>query len=276
MKIKIKNRRRIIKWLTIIAVIWVFAYIQNNTLTVSEYTYKSEKIGKGLDGFRIVQISDLHNKSFGINHRRLIKKIAELEPDIIVLTGDLVDAYHTNLKAALTFTEEALKIAPIYYVTGNHEEWLSDDDYDELMEKLEEMGAVWLFEEKYYIEKGGSGFVLTGVDDIHLPCFSQVCLELLADELNVVLAHEPQYIEDYSDFGNVDLVLSGHAHGGQFILPYYGPFISPELEFFPEYTEGEHYVGETEMIISRGLGNSVIPIRLFNYPEIVCIEFETY
>lgn len=268
------SKKKLIIYAAVISAAAVFCFWQNNMLTVSEYSYKTDKIGTRLDGFKIVQISDLHNKSFGKNQKRLVEKIERLSPDIIVITGDIADSNHTDIPKALEFIEESVKIAPTYYITGNHEYWLEDSELAEITDCIENSGAVYLSNETVNVTKNREFFTLTGVDDLSLVNFSDHCPKLDSSQLNVILAHEPQYITDYSVHGNVDLVLSGHAHGGQFRLPFLGGVIAPDQGFFPEYTEGVHTMGNTTMIISRGLGNSVIPLRLFNYPEIVCVTLE--
>lgn len=163
----------------------------------------------------------------------------------------------------------------MYYVTGNHEYWLSDDDRTRLFTEMTEAGVIILENELVTISVGGSSFSLVGLDDRHLAdeTLKSLIKDCDSNCLSVVLAHEPQYIEDYSNAG-VDLVLSGHAHGGQFILPFIGAVVAPDQGFLPQYTEGRYDLNHTTMYVSRGLGNSVIPIRLFNRPEIVCIDIE--
>ncbi|MDE7104814.1 MAG: metallophosphoesterase, partial [Ruminococcus sp.] len=239
-------------------------------LTVSEYNYKSDKITAEMNDFKIIQISDLHNKSFGKNQKYLIKKIKELNPDIIVITGDIVDSNHTNISKAMDFVNGAVEISPVYYVTGNHEHWLDDSEIQELISGLNGTGVKTLNNESVKVEKNGSSFVLSGLDDYHLEDDTLKNMKLDKNELNILLAHEPQYLTHYA-MNNVDLVLSGHAHGGQFILPFIGGVIAPDQGFLPEYTNGKYMSADTTMIVSRGLGNSVIPVRLFNYPDIVCI-----
>lgn len=306
------NRKKYIKSaiiLLIVIVLILFCSYQNKHLETTYYTYKAEKLGAELDGYRIVQISDLHNAKFGRNNQKLVDRIRECEPDIIVLTGDLVDSNHTNVDRAVQFVDEIVKLCPVYYVTGNHEYWLDTSEYEELMAGLTDAGVVILDDQVVEISRGDSKFRLVGLDDRSL---SDGTLDGLLKEKNmkgnkdehdeidgntqdaaqeglknkvqdvtqedsweneftVVLAHEPQYLARYASTG-VDLVLSGHAHGGQFRLPFVGGIVAPDQGFFPEYTAGEYYMGSTEMIVSRGLGNSVIPVRLFNYPEIVCVE----
>lgn len=257
--------------LSIVIVIILFCNFQNKHLETTHYTYAAEQLGADLEGYRIVQISDLHNAKFGKNNQKLVGRIRECEPDMIVLTGDLVDSNHTNVDRAVQFVDEIVKICPVYYVTGNHEYWLEKSEYDELMDGLIGAGVVILDDQVVEISRGNAKFRLVGLDDKSL---ADGTLEaLLSDEkvLTVVLAHEPQYLVRYASIG-VDLVLSGHAHGGQFRLPFVGGIVAPDQGFLPKYTAGEYYMNGTEMIVSRGLGNSVIPVRLFNFPEIVCVE----
>lgn len=289
------NRKKYIKSalvLLIVIALLLFCSYQNRHLETTYYTYKAEQLGADLEGYRIVQISDLHNVKFGKNNQKLVDRIRECEPDMIVLTGDLVDSNHTNVDRAVQFVDEIVKICPVYYVTGNHEYWLEKSEYDELMDGLVSVGVVILDNQVVEISRGDAKFRLVGLDDRSLADGTLEALlsdesirnnqaeqkEETADnedsgekELTVVLAHEPQYLARYAGTG-VDLVLSGHAHGGQFRLPFVGGIVAPDQGFLPEYTAGEYYMNGTEMIVSRGLGNSVIPVRLFNYPEIVCVD----
>lgn len=289
------NRKKYIKSalvLLIVVALLLFCSYQNRHLETTYYTYKAEQLGADLEGYRIVQISDLHNVKFGKNNQKLVDRIRECEPDMIVLTGDLVDSNHTNVDRAVQFVDEIVKICPVYYVTGNHEYWLEKSEYDELMDGLVSAGVVILDNQVVEISRGDAKFRLVGLDDRSLADGTLEALlsdesirnnqaeqkEETADnedsgekELTVVLAHEPQYLARYAGTG-VDLVLSGHAHGGQFRLPFVGGIVAPDQGFLPEYTAGEYYMNGTEMIVSRGLGNSVIPVRLFNYPEIVCVD----
>lgn len=271
---KLKNRKRKIVILFIcLFIAGFFCYLQNNLLTVSNYIYESEKVSGDLEGYTIVQISDLHNKQFGKHQKRLLKKVNALAPDMIVLTGDLVDSNHTDIEKSLDFVEGAVKIAPVYYVTGNHEYWLEEEDLHFLMERLNRAGVVILDNEAQKIEKGNQHFLLLGLNDKSLCDDTLKEMKVNDGEFNLLLAHEPQCISNYSA-KHVDLVFSGHAHGGQFILPFIGAVIAPDQGFLPEYTEGMYTEGRTTMVVSRGLGNSVIPLRLFNYPDIVCVKLE--
>ena len=268
------NRKKYIKSaivLLIVIALLLFCNFQNKHLETTYYTYKAEQLGADLEGYRIVQISDLHNVKFGKNNQKLVDRIRECEPDMIVLTGDLVDSNHTNVDRAVQFVDEIVKICPVYYVTGNHEYWLDTSEYENLMDGLASAGVVILDDQVVEISRGDAKLRLVGLDDKSLADGTLEALLSDEKELTVVLAHEPQYFARYAGTG-VDLVLSGHAHGGQFRLPFVGGIVAPDQGFPPEYTAGEYYMNGTEMIVSRGLGNSVIPVRLFNYPEIVCVE----
>lgn len=268
------NRKKYIKSaivLLIVIALLLFCNFQNKHLETTHYTYEAEQLGVDLDGYRIVQISDLHNAKFGKNNQKLVDRIIECAPDMIVLTGDLVDSNHTNVDRAVQFVDEIVKICPVYYVTGNHEYWLDTSEYEKLMDGLASVGVIILDDQVVEISRGDAKFRLVGLDEKSLADGTLEALLSDEKELTVVLAHEPQYLARYAGTG-VDLVLSGHAHGGQFRLPFVGGIVAPDQGFLPEYTAGEYYMNGTEMIVSRGLGNSVIPVRLFNYPEIVCVE----
>ncbi len=269
---KIKIRKLCISGVVLLLVLILCLY-GNLHLTVTYYTYESEKLPPELDGLRIVQLSDLHNASFGRNNSRLLEKMAQLEPDILVLTGDLVDSSHTNIETALSFAREAAGICDTYYVTGNHEYWLSEEERITLFEGLKEAGVICLSGETAEFQKGESRISLVGLDDNDLSgvTLQKLLSALPQDELHIVLAHEPQLFDEYCQEG-ADLVLTGHAHGGQVRIPFVGGLIAPDQGFFPEYTEGTFQKDGTVMVVSRGLGNSVIPVRVLNFPEIVCVD----
>ena len=273
---KLKGKQKIAAAAVLIILTAVFCWFQNNFITVSEYEYRSEKIAGGLDGYTIVHISDLHNKMFGKEQKRLISKIEDCHPDIIVVTGDIVDS--ADSENAITFTEEAVKLAPVFYVTGNHEEYLDGEAFKKLTEQIEAAGAIWLSNETVEITtySGKKALTLTGLDNRNLQdgTLSQLMGSIDHDNVMVLLAHQPQFIEFYAQQGP-DIVFSGHAHGGQWRLPFIGGLIAPGQGFFPEYTEGSYVSGSTTMYISRGLGNSIFPLRLFNCPEVVCAELKS-
>lgn len=247
----------------------IFLQYENKHLVISSYTYSSEKITPSLDGFKIIQLSDLHNAVFGHNNNNLIEKIKNQHPDIVVITGDLVDCNHTNIDAALNLTKEIVEICPVYYVTGNHEYWLEEDELHDLFTGLIENDVTFLNNESVSIGVENASFNLIGIDDRSLSDNTlQNIIQNQSDKLSIVLTHEPQYVQKYTS-AKADFVFSGHAHGGQFRFPIIGGVFAPDQGFFPKYDSGLYNEGDTTMVVSRGLGNSGFPFRLFNYPEIV-------
>ena len=270
-KIKI-SKKDLIAAVLAAALFWVFCWSNNKCIVTSEYTIHTDKLTGG--GVNIVQISDLHSEVFGAHNRRLMKKIKALRPDVILITGDIVSTPLPDVDKALEFCENATKIAPCYYVDGNHEVALDDDKHDELYSGMEKAGVNIIDNKTDTIEINGSRIQLMGLEDEHLDDDTQTSLaaELDDDLPTVLLAHEPQYFEDYCRT-QPTLVLSGHVHGGQF--RFFGKgVLSPEVKFFPKYDAGAFVSGSTTMIISRGLGKSLIPLRLFNQPEVVCVHLE--
>ena len=254
---------------------------QNNSIVISEMVFKHDTIPESFNGYKILQLSDLHNKEFGSKQNKILAKIENINPDIIVVTGDLIDSNNTNIDVAMELINGAIEIAPIYYVSGNHEAW--SGVYNELKSKLEDSGVTVLESQKIEVFHGSSSIDLIGLTD---PSFikpswlgegghvdmKNVLKRLTKGSTNfkILLSHRPERFDLYSD-SNVHLVFSGHAHGGQFRLPWIGGLVAPDQGLFPKLTEGIHTRKDTSMIISRGLGNSVIPLRLFNQPELIVV-----
>ena len=253
-------------------VLLVFWLLWGNTaLEVNRWVIESGKIPSSFDGFRIAQVSDLHNADFWED---VVDALAELEPDIIVLTGDLIDSGKTDVEAALAFAEQAVAIAPCYAVTGNHEAW-SGDAWDVLRTGLLRAGVELLEDETVFLDREGETVALLGLSD---PAFGsdQAALlqELTAGEgYTILLSHRPERMVLYAEAG-VDLVFSGHAHGGQFRIPFVGGLVAPDQGLFPEYDAGRFQQGDTLMLVSRGIGNSIIPIRVNNRPELIVAELK--
>ena len=247
----------------------------NVAVTVNEYIIEFEDLPESFNGFRIAQVSDLHNDELGEGSARLLKKLKEAEPDLIVLTGDLVDKSRTDISVAVNFAKEACLIAPTFYVSGNHEATLAKDVYAELCDGLTDAGVTVLENESVLLEKNGEYISLVGVSDQN---FGEAPTneELLAlkDEkadFSIILAHRPQGFDQYAACG-YDLLLCGHLHGGQFRLPFLGGLYAPNYGFFPEYDGGTYEKEGSVMVVSRGVGNSSFPIRFNNPREIVLVE----
>lgn len=278
------NKNRKSKWLillviSIVFIIWI-AW-GNTAIELNEYQIISENLPDAFYGFRIVHISDLHNAKIGEENSKLLELLANAEPDIIVITGDIIDSYHTDVEVSLKFVEKAVEIAPCYYVTGNHEARLSKEIYLDFEEKMEGFGVVVLHDEMISIEQEGKNISLGGIDDslfasnhydISYSNLSDYIEELFReDDFQILLSHRPEKFQDYVDAG-VNLVFSGHAHGGQFRLPFVGGLVAPNQGLFPEYDAGLFSEDGTNMMVSRGIGNSIIPIRFNNRPEVILVE----
>jgi len=274
--------RRILSLLCALAVlpglaVWVIW--GNTALMLHTVTVSGSRVPPEFSGFRIAQVSDLHNAQFGEGNEKLLRTISEGMPDVIAVTGDLVDARHTDIDAALAFVREAARIAPVYYVTGNHEASLPQ--YEALRAGLEASGAAVLEDEAVRLEHNGGEVLLIGLSDPdftvrgdmfgEVPAMTGTKLNRLTgdgEKYTILLSHRPELFETYASCG-IDLVFSGHAHGGQFRLPLAGGLIAPNQGFFPKYDGGLYTDGSTRMIVSRGLGNSIIPFRVNNRPEVV-------
>lgn len=272
---KRKNLIIIISSLAVFVIAFTVWMIWGNVaLTVSDYRVESDEIPEAFDGFRICQVSDLHNDELGEDSKRLIDAIKDREPDIILLTGDLIDRKRTNIDVAINFAEKAAEIAPTYYINGNHEAAIPED-YAVLKEKLVSVGVVVLENQSVTVERGGEYIKIIGLNDQnfgYIQSNDELC-ELRGDEgdFSILLAHRPTDFSQYAtcDF---DLVFSGHLHGGQFRLPFLGGLYAPSYGFFPEYDGGMYEREEGVLIVSRGVGNSSFPIRFNNPREIIIVE----
>ncbi|WP_352399171.1 metallophosphoesterase [Anaerotignum sp.] len=247
-----------------------FLYWQNNGLMLTPKTL-CKNVPQGFDGYKILQVSDLQNKAFGKNQEKLLRKITNATPDIIVITGDLIDRNRTNLNLAMDFVDNAVHIAPVYYVSGNHEH--QSGYFDELIERLTNAGVTVLENGKSIIERNGDAIELIGLADKRVnPYYEQVLSTLLKGchegRFQILLCHRPELFQTYVKKG-LNLVFTGHAHGGQIRLPWIGGIFAPNQGFFPTYTSGIYEKGRTTMMVSRGLGNSTFPFRIFNRPELV-------
>ena len=249
----------------------------NSSPAATQVTVASGALPEAFEGFKIAHVSDLHSAVFGRKNEKLLSLIRAAEPDIIAITGDLIDSRHTDIDSALAFVEAAAEIAPVYYVTGNHE---SRVDFDELEPRLIAAGGRVLRNEAEDIGHGGERIRLAGIDDPSFIRTGGTAKERAAAELEqlgdgggtftVLLAHRPELVEVYAEYG-AGLVLSGHAHGGQVRLPLLGGLYAPGQGLLPEYDSGLYSLGETQMVVSRGLGNSVAPLRVNNRPELVIV-----
>lgn len=266
----------------IAAMIWVVW--ANTALVTSELTICSSRLPAAFDGFRIAQISDLHNAEFGEHNTLLLQKLSAANPDIIVLTGDIIDARHTNVPVGLEFAKNAVKIAPTYYVPGNHEASIAA--YESFKNGLQKAGVTVLEDRCISIKRDGAQLGILGLADPNFTTadapFEAVAMQIeirlhsLMNEKNsftIVLSHRPEFFESYTAC-DVDLVFCGHAHGGQVRLPWVGGLFAPNQGLFPKYDAGVFTNDHTSMIVSRGIGKSIIPLRFCNRPEIVVAQLK--
>ncbi len=260
----------------------------NNTLDVEYIDLNTDKLTKNFDGYKIAHISDYHNTKNDFLNDAVISALTEVEPDIILITGDLVDCRKTDIEKGLDFASAVADIAPVYYVTGNHECNISIDDqqaFDDMIADLKAAGIVVLRNEKSVIElDNGSSFNLYGINDPYFHCGSftevkdatdELCSSFAVnkDEFNILLAHHPEQLDVYSKYG-FDYVYSGHAHGGQARLFGVG-LIAPDQGVFPKYTSGTYTEASTTLIVSRGIGNSIAPVRFFDRPHLIITTIKT-
>ncbi len=279
---KMKRRSRNIKRLVIAVLVLVsmfaFVYWQNNVIVVTDLQIQNQKIPAAFDGYKIVQISDLHNKEFGTNQSKLVALVEESHPDMIVITGDIIDSSRTNIEVAMELVKRVTDIAPVYYVTGNHEQ--HSGVYPELKQQLLDADVKILPNLSIPIEKDGAQIRLIGVDDPKFSSKKEYKKQLANypkksdSEYRILLAHRPEYFEDY-EANQMDLILSGHVHGGQVRLPFVGGVYAPDQGFFPKYSAGKYTMGDSTMVVNRGLGNSIFPVRVFNQPEIVVLTLRS-
>lgn len=275
-----KHTRRVITILLVLLVAGcIFLNDQQNRIQTEVLSYASPRLPAAFDGFRVVQVSDLHGKEFGEANNTLLQKVADLRPDLIAITGDIVDDV-SQFSMIAPVAEGLAAIAPTYYVTGNHE-WAIKEAYT-VKALLRECGVTILSNEFLPLERGGETMILAGIDDPNGP-YDQKTPGELADEIRaqygdpyiLLLAHRNEYHEVYSDAG-FDLTLCGHVHGGVIRLPFTDGLIdNTRRRFFPTYTAGLYDLPGGELMVSRGLGNGGSSFRLFNRPHLPVIILES-
>lgn len=259
------------------------AWYGNRTVGLTPVEVTSPRLPESFSGFTIAQVSDLHNAELGKENSRLLKQLRRAQPDVIAITGDLIDSRHTKVEPALQFVENARKIAPVLYIPGNHESRVVE--YRELRKGLEKLGIPVLHNRQMFWTKGGETIRFVGMAD---PDFrvnggdSRSREDIAAGQLGgfpkdrhftVLLSHRPELFPVYAAFG-ADLTLSGHAHGGQIRLPAIGGLFAPGQGILPAYTDGLYRMGQAQMVVSRGIGPSKFPLRVRNRPEIKVITLQ--
>lgn len=241
----------------------------HSNLKITSYHYTSSKIPIEFNNFKIIHISDLHNKNFGKKQSLLINKIKNEKPDLIVFTGDMIDGTHTDISNVAALLDGISGLCPIYAVNGNHEE---DNiaTYNTLLEYYKTYHVNLLENSSATITINHSSIYLYGLNYYGYIPFSLEHLPVAdTNKFNILLQHATNYFDELSTKG-YDLMLSGHAHGGIIRLPFVGGVIANDGSLFPKYDFGMFHVNNCTMISSCGLGDARIP-RVFNPPEIVAI-----
>lgn len=276
--------------LCLILIVCFISYITNQMLSVVSYEILEEKLPASFDGCSIIMLSDLHNQSFGLRNETLYRKIEQLNPDYIMLAGDMIvktDGRQND--AVLYLLKELSNKYVIYYAPGNHEKKLSekkDKEFQSYLEKVKKMGIHYLENETDALIRGKDKILVTGLSletkyfkkfyektELNLEHLKQLIGIPKASDYHILLAHHPNYFEQYVQWG-ADLVFSGHNHGGVVILPIIGGIIGTDFRLFPNYDFGKFEKKGKTMILSKGLGMHTIKLRMFNKPEITVVKLK--
>lgn len=260
-------------------------FIDLNRFTVSHYTCNSPKIGENC---KVVVLADLHDKSYGKYNYKLIKSIRDINPDFIIVAGDIINASPKckNKNATALIVRLAAEY-PIYYGFGNHEYRAEiypktyGGMYDDFMEDYTAAGVVVLENADVMLERYNIRLVGLEIDRRFYKRFKknympddyiEECAGLHKKSYEILIAHNPDYFKEYMNYGS-DLVLAGHVHGGLVRLPLIGGIAHPGIKFFPKYSKGEYVSDDKKMIVSAGLGTHTLPLRLFNPGDLIVIDF---
>ena len=274
--------RKLLLAILFIGILGFIIYKGNTTIGTTNYTLSSERLPASFDGYKIIQLSDLHDAMFGEKHDDIVKEVEKIAPDAIYITGDFIDRNRYDLEQSLLLVEAIKDVAPIYYVTGNHE--ISINDVDRIKNSLHELGVHILSNDRMILSSTeGEKIAIGGIED---PLSSteneQVAVEravgaafegIPEDMFKLLLSHRPEYFDVYVQ-KDIDVTFSGHAHGGQVRIPGFGGMVSPGQGIFPKLTSGIHEKEGSQLVVSRGIGNSLFPVRIFNQPEIVVVTLK--
>ncbi len=282
-----KRRRHPLRWVVglLVAALGGWAWFQWQCwgLQVTQTEAVLDRLPEGFDGYKIVQLSDLHGHEYGEGNEELLALVREQKPDLIVVTGDVIDQ-EGQMEMIPALAKGLAAIAPSYYVTGNHEWSLGTGAVKELKNVLFQCGVRPLSNQFEVLERNGSQMVLAGVDDPN-GYADQMTPEALFAQIGqqtpglftLLLAHRNDRFGEYADAG-YDFVMSGHGHGGIVRLPFLGGLVGTNRHFFPKWTSGIYTVGDSTLFVSRGLGNNTVPFkgfRIFNRPELAVVTLKS-
>jgi hypothetical protein len=276
-------KRKILSFLLLICFVPLFLYANNHWLQTTSYEIVSERIPAPFDGLTIVQLSDLHDAAFGEKQMKLAEKVKKADPDVIFITGDLIDSNRYDLENSLDLVKQLVLMADVFYVTGNHE--VAANRLEEIQEALRALGVHVLANEARTLARNGERLVIAGVEDplmkgqyapeeVVKASLEETFSNITGSPYTILLSHRPEVFDVYAE-KEMDLVFTGHAHGGQVRIPFIGGLIAPGQGWFPKYTAGMHERGMTTMVVNRGLGNSMIPFRIFNRPEMIVVTLKS-
>ena len=250
-------------------------YVDNNVIEVSKYEVSFENLPKAFDGTVILHISDLHSKVFGLDNEQLYTKIREIDPDYIMLTGDMINATDTNYDVFFELAKEICSEYETYFIVGNHELALSNEEYGIIENTITDYGIKILDNKTITLTKDDESINLHGMwfnskyyfgDDFNLEVMEKI-MGIDEGGFDILLTHNPKYKEVYAEWG-AEFTLTGHVHGGMVRIPYAGGVFSPERTLFPKYDNGIYTTNSNHMLVSRGLGRGLNGFRLFNQPEL--------
>ncbi|MCW1928619.1 metallophosphoesterase [Bhargavaea beijingensis] len=276
--------KKFLLFLLLIAAAAAYAVYDNGRLSVTDYTVTDSRIPESFDGLKIVQVSDVHDAEFGGEQADLIEAVRRENPDYIFLTGDFIDSNRYDLDRSMAMIPALTGMAEVFYVTGNHE--VASNEVDAITSALSNAGVRVLRNEAMVVGSGNSSIAIAGIDDPltgvateEEDAFTRHAIERATANVpermfTILLAHRPEQFGTYTEL-DIPLVFTGHAHGGQVRIPFVGGLNSPGQGWFPELTSGIHESDSTQLVISRGLGNSQIPLRLLNTPEIVSVTLRS-
>ncbi|MGM9952629.1 MAG: metallophosphoesterase [Intestinibaculum porci] len=256
-------------------------YVRDNkSLTIKRLDITDERIPVSFDGFRILQMTDVHQAKFGYKQHRLLKKAKSCAPDLIAITGDVIVNSHTPLGEVIDYVKSLQAIAPVYFICGNHETLLNKTDLMQFILGLKICGVTVLRNETVRLYQGKDEILLSGIDDPSFKAHKTIEQAQIIDEevkglgesqmYRILLSHRPECFDVYVKH-HISLVLCGHTHGGQIRFPFIGALVAPHQKLFPTYDRGLFEKGATKMYISAGLGASDIPLRVLNPPEMTLV-----
>ena len=270
-----KTKKKAVILLSLLTIILIWVVYTNVSVGFSEHTLYYDTLPEAFDGYRIAHISDLHNAEIGEGNETLLAMLKEAEPDLIAITGDLIDSNHTDIAVALAFAEAAMQIAPCYYVNGNHE-WGAGLTL-KMRQLMEARGVICLSNEFVTLNRESEHILICGVEDrngradmIKPPELAEELRQQYPEDFVLWLQHRNDSLIYYPELP-VELVLSGHAHGGIVRLPFIGGVLDVRGKLGAEYEKGIYNEGGLTQLVSAGLGNSVFIPRFLNRPELPII-----